>query len=114
MARNWWLKLVRLGSKPPRGERRPRVKQRRALKPWADLLEDRSVPAIVTWTGKGDGVSWGDGGNWDGAGGAAPGPADNAQIASAFAGTTITSSGPVVVNCVVSDANLSISGGSFT
>jgi hypothetical protein len=33
--------------------------------PWFERLEDRTVPASVHWTGRGDGTTWNDARNWD-------------------------------------------------
>src|SRR5437764_117606 len=50
--------------------------RKRALQ--VETLEDRCVPAAVTWDGGGDGSSWQDPLNWSGD--AVPGVADQVQI----------------------------------
>ena len=46
---DWWRKLVRVEPKVSRRERRMPPHLRRAnVKPWAEVLEDRLAPAILT------------------------------------------------------------------
>ena len=80
-------------------------------------LEDRNVPAAITWAGALTGGSWATGTNW--AGGVAPGANDTATINTAVTGT-ITLDGAVSVNqFIISNAGASLTlangtGGSLT
>src|SRR5262249_27779753 len=78
-----------------------------------ERLEDRLAPAMVLWDGgpSATGTSWNNPVNW--AGDTLPTAADDVQIGSAFAGTTITSSGNVAVRSVSSAAALEITAGTF-
>ncbi len=73
-------------------------------------LEDRRLLSVIQWTGGGDGKSWQDAKNW---GGTLPGPNDWAEINSAFASQTITSSADVSVWRLTSEAPFQITAGTF-
>src|SRR5262249_19830476 len=85
------------------GRRRARRRGRRLR---FERREDRLAPAVILWDGgpAGTGTSWNDPVNW--AGDVLPGAADDAQIGSAFAGVTVTSSSNVTVRSATSAAAL--------
>src|SRR5262249_61323891 len=97
-----------------RGMRRhglPRQASRRP--PVPERLELRLMPAVILWDGgpAATGTNWNDPVNW--AGDVLPGAGDDAQIGSAFAGFTVTSSSPVTVRSLTSTAAVQVTAGTF-
>ena len=43
-------------------------KARVCFRPRLEVLDDRTAPAVFTWTGGGDGTTWTSGANWGTAG----------------------------------------------
>src|SRR5262245_26728728 len=92
-------------------DRQPR-RNRRAFRPFLEQMEDRVVPALISWDGGAGNSNWTSAANWDT--NTLPGPYDVAEIGSAFSGTTITTaSAAITVSSVDSYANVVLSGGSF-
>src|SRR4051794_23591428 len=69
--KQWAARLLTSGLRP----RRARTLRRRGLQ--IELLEDRVLLSVVTWTGQGDAASWADPRNWNTG---VPGAADTAVI----------------------------------
>src|SRR5689334_20855529 len=76
--------------------------------PIFDSLEDRQLLSLVKWTGAGDATNWNDTHNW--LGNTLPTSTDDAVIDSSSAGVSITSSGDVSVQSIISGKPLTISG----
>jgi hypothetical protein len=74
-----------------------------------EALETRLAPAVIAWTGGGDGMSWTDPLNW---GGTAPGMSDDAAI-NVPGLTVVVAGGNIVVQSVTSQANLKMTSGTF-
>src|SRR5436305_1864403 len=97
--KKWLSSLLRWGL---RGKQRlASLLARRRLGLWRlplhlEALEQRLVPALVTWNGQGDHTSWNDPHNWSG--GALPGPADDVVINPTPAGTVEFTQGAMTVN----------------
>ena len=81
--------------------------RRRFARPWFEVLEDRTVPSAISWTGNGDGSSWGDASNWDS--GTVPGPNDDAFI-STIASARGVSGTDVAVHSLHSDSPVGVLG----
>ena len=81
--------------------------------PRLELLETRLSPAVVLWDGgaMATGTSWNNPVNW--VGDVLPGPADDAQIGSAFNGVTITSSSNVTIHSLTTAAAIQVTTGTF-
>ena len=78
--KNWLLSLLRWGLQGKQRLAAALLRQKfnvRRLPLNLELLEDRIVPALVTWNGQGDGAPWNDPNNW---GGALPGASDDVVI----------------------------------
>lgn len=86
---------------------------RRSIGRHSERLDDRTLLTTIQWDGgtSGTGTVWSTAANW--VGDVAPGSGDDAVIGAAFSAMTISSSGNVTVNSVTSNANLSITGGTF-
>ncbi|HYT93968.1 MAG TPA: hypothetical protein VEL76_34935, partial [Gemmataceae bacterium] len=113
--KKWFLSFLRWGFRGSRrqGAALERRKFRvRRLPLHLELLEDRIVPALVTWNGQGDGSSWNDPHNWNT--GALPGAADDVVINASPAGTVQFSQGTVTINSLRENGRLQITGGSLT
>jgi hypothetical protein len=74
-----------------------------------DYLEARTLLSNVDWTGKGDGTSWTDPGNWSGD--AVPTPSDQVTISLSGNPTIEITTGNQAVESVSSSDPISISGG---
>lgn len=85
----------------------PLTNRRRQLR--LENLEDRTVPAVITWGGATSG-SFSDPTKW--IGGVAPGPTDDAVIPTTSA--VVTVSGATSVNSLVLAGDLSVTSGAFT
>jgi hypothetical protein len=95
---------------PGHGSRPARRARDAHLRPRVEVLEDRTVPTTIMWTGQGDGISWSVGNNWDLM--RAPAAGDDAVIAGA-AVTHSSQSGNSPLNSLsLSNATLNLSGGS--
>jgi hypothetical protein len=84
---------------------------RRPRRPHLEILESRLAPAAVSWTGHGDGTSWGDPNNWNT--GTLPGSADDVTINVTNA-VVKYSSGTTTVNSITNSDTLDIQGGGLT
>jgi len=76
------------------------------------LSASGALAATVTWTGGGDGVSWGDAQNWSGNG--VPGTTDDVAIGTISGNGTISITTTVQVKSLTSAAAINISAGSLT
>ena len=76
-----------------------------------ETLEPRIAPALVTWDGGGDGVSWGDAANWDGD--VLPGTGDDVVIDDIGDITVNHSIGTTSIHSLVSNEGLTLSGGTL-
>jgi hypothetical protein len=88
-----------------------RGSRRRPGRPRLERLEERLTPDAVSWTGGGDGVSWGDARNWSTAT-RLPGAADDVTI-DAPGTVVLHASGTDSVRSLQSDSTLLLSGGSL-
>ncbi|HZV04066.1 MAG TPA: hypothetical protein VE999_03160 [Gemmataceae bacterium] len=79
-----WIKNCVAARKLPRANASRKRPQTSVLL-HLEALEDRITPSNVTWTGGGDGQSWGDGKNWNT--GAVPGISDDVTINKTGVGT---------------------------
>jgi hypothetical protein len=104
--------LVHRVSRPPR-RGRPAGRNRTAtFRPWLELLEDRAVPATVTWINPAGGA-WNVPSNWDT--GTLPGAADDARIPDFPGDITIThSTGTDTIRSLTSQEAVVLSGGSLS
>ncbi len=92
------------------GKTSPGLRRRCVLR--VEPLETRWAPAVVSWTGAGDGVNWGDPHNWST--GMLPGLNDNVFI-NTDPGTTIQYTGGTnSIQTLQSQNALNITGGSLT
>jgi hypothetical protein len=87
----------------------PRPTRRSLLR--LEVLEDRFAPAVVNWTGAGDGINWSDPHNWST--GALPTSADDAFIATDPSVTIRHAGGSDSVHSLHSENALNLSGGSL-
>src|SRR5215213_7830403 len=92
-----------------RASKRPRPWVRR-LPLYLEQLEDRIVPAIVSWDGGGNDLNWANRFNWSGD--VLPGTADIAVIDQPA--ITVNFSGSSTVQAVQSTAGLTLASGSLT
>src|SRR5262249_23317561 len=97
-----WLRRPPSPPPAPRPRWRPHPLPRRL-----EQLEDRTAPA-VSWTGAGDGTSWGDARDWSG--GKLPGAADDVDLGSGSVAVVHTS-GSDAVRQLTSHRPLLLSGG---
>jgi hypothetical protein len=77
-----------------------------------ELLEDRLAPALVTWSGGGDGTSWLDSHNWQG--NVLPGASDDAVINLPGTFTVRYAGGSTSIHSLQSARALTIASGSLT
>lgn len=118
----WWKHFWLRGPRP--AARRPRTvargtrpaRQRLQGRPSLEALEDRTAPAVVTWTGAGNGTSWIDPANWLREGVATtPQDGDDVVIPDVAATSTVVlNTGVVNINRLVSDEAFSFTGGTLT
>jgi hypothetical protein len=87
-------------------KRRPAAVRRTRARLRLEALEDRYAPAVVNWTGNGDGVAWSDARNWDN-GGALPDNTSDVRIAVT---SQIVQTGETEIKSLVSSANLVVTG----
>jgi hypothetical protein len=99
--RTWARNIIRGRVSRPRRPGRPRLER----------LEERLTPDAVSWTGAGDGVSWGDARNWSSAT-RLPGPADDVTI-DAPGTVVLHPSGTDSVRSLHGNTALLLSGGSL-
>jgi hypothetical protein len=85
---------------------------RRSIRPIIELLEDRTVPALVSWTGAGNSFDWDTPSNWST--GVIPGSADDVVISQTGITITHTSGNYDSVNSLTSAASLSLSSGALS
>src|SRR5262249_15404127 len=85
---------------------------RRARRLCLEPLEDRLAPAMASWVGNGDGLTWGDPQNWSG--NALPTAADDVIINTSADDVIIHDSGTDSIHSLQSQNGLLLSGGSLT
>jgi hypothetical protein len=92
--RRYWASLrTFFADHPAKARGRPRCR------PGVEQLEGRLTPSSVTWTGDGDGSSWGDAANWD-----------SRTVPTAADDVTASSSTPVVVQGAAAAGSLQFFG----
>jgi hypothetical protein len=103
-----WLRKQSKRSRPARTPRR------RPALPRLELLEDRAVPATITWTGDAGTLNWDAHRNWNLD--RVPVAGDNAVVPSAFTGITIThiQSNTDACDSIDSYANIKVNAGSLS
>ena len=107
-----WLKTIQAQVRAIRTpSRRPTNLRRTARHVSMELLETRCLLAGV-WDGGGATDDWNDPLNWDD--NVLPTFADDVVIGASFAADTITSNNDVTINSLTTEAELAISGGTFT
>src|SRR3954454_4462307 len=86
----------------------------RSSRPGLERLEDRAVPATITWDGGpgGNGTNWLDPVNWRDAGGndVLPGPYDDVVLNSTGTNPTIMLGGNTIALSVTCNRNLQVTG----
>ncbi|MFO0815076.1 MAG: SdrD B-like domain-containing protein [Gemmatales bacterium] len=75
-----------------------------------ELLEDRTVPALVSWTGAGGDFDWNNAANW---GGTLPGAADDVVIDQAGITINHSAGSDDSINSLVTQSSVAVSGGSL-
>ncbi len=71
---------------------------------FAEFLEDRAVPAVITWDGGAGSMNFFDKANWGGD--QVPGPNDDAVIPSQFGDSFVLIAGPVTLRSIRSEAKV--------
>src|SRR6266404_3053353 len=82
---------------------------RRNLTPRLEILEDRCVPANISWDGGGVNFDWNNANNWSTD--QLPGPADDVTIDVAGEVTIVHASGTTAINSLLSNESIDLSGG---
>src|SRR5262245_49905739 len=95
-----------------RRSKKAQPRRRKGLPLYLELLEQRLAPAVVTWNGQGDGVSWSDPHNWSG--NALPGSADDVVINATPATTVQYSTGTTSIHSLQDNGKLQVTGGALT
>ncbi len=70
----------------------------------AEFLEDRAVPAVITWDGGAGSINFADKANWSGD--QIPGPNDDVVIPSEFGNSFVLMAGPVTLRSIRSEAKV--------
>src|SRR5262245_42822264 len=104
-----WRAQVSSSRNPSHG---PRKRRPAFVKPWAEVLEDRTAPAVVTWDGGGGNFDWSTPANWSGD--VLPGAGDDVVIDFGAIDSTLTfAGGNSTVNSLTCHVPLVVSGGEF-
>ncbi len=104
--------LVHRVTRAPRRDRPARRNRAASFRPWLELLEDRAVPATVTWKNPAGGA-WNVPSNWDT--GTLPRAGDDVVIPDLPGNITIThSTGADTIRSLASQETVVLSGGSLT
>src|SRR5262245_3979522 len=90
-----------------------RQRSRRRHRPLVERLEDRTVPAAVSWDGGAGTLNWNDAANWDT--NALPTATDDVVIDVPASAITVThGSGTTSIHSLTCQESLTLSGGSFS
>src|SRR5262245_31335068 len=104
----------------PTQPKRPRLGGRRFRSTYLRLerLEDRAVPAAITWDGgpTGNGTNWLDAANWRDAGGndVLPGAGDDVTVDATGSSPIVVLGGSTAVRSITSTRTLQLTGGTLT
>ena len=110
MFSSWFQRRPSLKTDSQRASRRVRSTRRSFLR--VEPLEDRTMPALVSWTGAGGDFNWSNALNWNG--GTLPGASDDVVIDYGANNFTVThASGSDSVHSLTSHANFAVSGGAL-